>query len=146
MTNIKQKDVDTTKPTCTVLSEINATLLMVTRSWENQMIQSTRSNIKKLTNYSNISIAAVIIQDKNQNQEEVWWTTMAEWEEEDSFKEEVEVATLDMITTEVVTTTTPEVEVEVGLENNEDHIKDQETTKLSNANSLNKVSTNFRWI
>jgi hypothetical protein len=49
-----------------------------------------------------------------------------------------------MITTEVVTTTTPEVEVEVGLENNEDHIKDQETTKLSNANSLNKVSTNFR--
>lgn len=59
----------------------------------------------------------------------------------DSLTEEVKVATLDIITTEVVTTTTPEVEVEVDKENSEDHIKDQETTKLSNANSLNKMET-----
>jgi len=60
----------------------------------------------------------------------------------DTLIEEVKVATLDIITPEVVTTT-PE-EVEVDIENSEDHIKDQVTTKLSNANSLNKVSTNFR--
>jgi hypothetical protein len=61
----------------------------------------------------------------------------------DTLTEEVKVATLDIITTEVVTTTTT-AEVEVDIENKEDHIKDQVTTKLSNANSLNKVSTNFR--
>jgi len=140
MINTKLKGVATTKPICIVHLEISVTSLMVMRSWENQMIQSIRSNTRKLINCSNISIAAVIIQDKNQNQEEVWWTTVECVV--DTFIEEVEVATWATTITAEVITTVAEVAT---IDNKEVLIKDQETTRPWNANSLNKVSTNLMW-
>jgi len=59
----------------------------------------------------------------------------------DSLIEEVEVATWVIKITEEVVTTTTEVAT---TDNSEVLIKDQETTRPSNANSLNKVSSNFR--
>ena len=145
MINIKLKDVDIMKPICIVHLETSVTSPTVMRNWESLMIQLIQSNTRKPINCSNISIAAVIIQDKNQNQEEVWWTIMAIAVEceVDTFIEEVEVATwATTITVEVTTTAAVEVAT---TDNKEVLIKDQETTRPWNANSLNKVSTKFWW-
>jgi hypothetical protein len=101
------------------------------------MTQLTQSNIKKLINYSNTSIAAAITRDPNKNQEvEVWWIITEECEV-DIYIEEV-AGEIWAIKTIVVVTIT-----EVVLDNNEVHIKDREITKLSSASFLNKVSLIF---
>ena len=137
MTSIRLRDADILKLTSTVHLLISVILPTEMRNWENQMTQLTQSNIKKLINYSNTSIAAAITRDPNKNQEvEVWWIITEECEV-DIYIEEVagEIWAIKII---VVVTIT-----EVVLDNNEVHIKDREITKLSSASFLNKVSLIF---
>ena len=137
MTSIRLRDADILKLTSTVLLLISVILPTEMRNWENQMTQLTQSNIKKLINYSNTSIAAAITRDPNKNQEvEVWWIITEECEV-DIYIEEV-AGEIWAIKTIVVVTIT-----EVVLDNNEVHIKDREITKLSSASFLNKVSLIF---
>ena len=140
MTSIRLRDADILKLTSTVHLVISATLPMEMRNWENQMIQLIQSNTREQTNYSNTSIVAVITPDPNKKQEvEAWWITTEECEV-DICIEEVAVEIWAIKTTVVDTIT------EVVIDNSEIHIRDQEISKLSSANFLNKVSLIFWWI